>query len=692
MKTVILAEKPDQAKKYAEALGETTRGNGYIVVSTPILDGEVIVTWGIGHLVGLSAPEKYGDQYKKWSMDNLPFIPSKMLYEVTESTKNQFIQARKQLETADLIVVGTDPDREGEHIAYSIFSQCSSKVQNTPKKRLWINSMVPSEIQRGFKNLKEGKETFNYHVEAKTRQVSDYLVGMNFTRYFTLLAQSKGLRGVYSVGRVQTPCNSLVVENDLAIKNFKVETFYKIFGTIEKENKAVKFVNDSKYKDKEELAEAMRKYGLTQPTQTKIKSVTKEMKAKKAPKLFNLGGIQSYANKKWKYGLDTTLKIVQSLYAEGYLSYPRTDCNLITTNEFEYLKSNIENYKQLLGLRFTNANLEPRKQYVDNTKVLEHYAIIPTDKLPDISLLKEEQRNIYNAVVRNTVLMFAEDYLYESTVVKVDINGLQFTAKGNVPKRLGWTEVENPEIDKKEKEENVTLPGFSEGEIVTFNPKSEKGETTPPTRLTESSLGGKGSLMEKLDLGTPATRSNVIATLIQREYIKVENTKLYPTEKGVFLYDLTKGILIGKPEMTANWEKYLKTIGTGQGKQEEFLSKIDQFIHQTLVDLKKQKISTESIDKVKNSRFLEYGDYLVEEKAKVYSCKHKKTNNQFVIFKIMSGKKLTNNQVKQLLEKGKTSLIKGFISKKETKYDAYLVLKDGSISFEYPANPKSGSK
>lgn len=183
---------------------------------------------------------------------------------------------------------------------------------------------------------------------------------------------------------------------------------------------------------------------------------------------------------------------------------------------------------------------------------------IPTTKLPDISSLKEEQRNIYSAVVRNTVLMFAADYQYESTVIKIDVNGLLFTAKGNVPKQLGWTEIEKIEVDKKDEEKNILLPEFSEGETVTFNPKSEEGKTTPPSRLTESSLGGNGSMMEKLGLGTPATCSSVIAILITRDYIKVENTKLYPTEKGILLYGLTKDILIEKPEMTANWENYLK--------------------------------------------------------------------------------------------------------------------------------------
>lgn len=688
LKTVILAEKPDQGKKYANALGIIKRGQGYFDVKTDILPGEVIVTWGIGHLVGLAPMNKYGEQYEKWNMNNLPFQPEKMIYEVNGKTKDQFNAVKRQLESADQIVIATDPDREGENIAYSIISKCSPKVRNTPKKRLWINSMVDKEIQRGFQNLKDSKETYNYYKEAQTRQISDYLVGMNFTQFFTLLTQSKGLTGVYSLGRVQTPTNSLVCENDLAIKNFKEETFYKLYGIVLKENQKVKFTNDTKYKTKDELINAVNMYQLDQPKQTTIKTAKKELRAKKAPKLFNLGGIQSYANKKWKYSLDQSLKIIQSLYQEGFLSYPRTDCDLITTNEFEYLKANLEQYKQLIGLSFKNGNMEPRKEYVNNAKVLEHYAIIPTEKLPNLTSLSEPQRNIYQAVVRNTLLMFADDYVYESTTVTIDMNGMAFTAKGNVPKRAGWTSVEKPEED--EKEEILTLPEFTEGEKVLFDPKSEEGKTKPPTRLTEATLGGKGGMMDKLGLGTPATRSSIVKTLIDREYIKVEKTKLYPTEKGLLLYDLTKEILLGSPEMTAKWEEYLKKIGTGQGTQQTFLKNINNFISGTLNELKKKEISTEKIQHVKDSGKIEMGNYLVVERQKVYECVNKSNkDDKIVIYKSISGKKVTPNQVKQLLEIGKTPVIKGFTSKAGKKFDAYLVLNDGRVSMEFPEKKKT---
>lgn len=678
MKTVILAEKPDQAKKYANALGTVKKGNGYFNVSTSILEGDVVVTWGIGHLVGLASMSKYGEQYKKWDMANLPFKPKKMIYEVNDKTKKQFFNVKKQLETSDLIIIATDPDREGENIAYSIFSKCSSKVKNIPKKRLWINSMVDKEIQRGFQSLKDSKETYNHYIEAQTRQISDYLVGMNFTQFFTLLAQSQGLQGVYSLGRVQTPCNSLVVQNNLSIKNFKEETYYKLYGEVEKDNKKIKFTNENKYFNIDELNSVIEKYGLNKPLKTNIVSVKKEIKTKKSPKLFNLGGIQSYANKKWKYSLDKTLSIVQSLYTEGYLSYPRTDCDLITTNEFEYLKANLGKYKKLLGVTFSNGNLKPRSRYVNNKKVLEHYALIPTEKIPNISELNTEQKNIYEAVVKNTILMFADDYEYESTTITIKIKDIDFMAKGKVEKELGWTKLEKINA----KEENTILPNFIEGEDALFIPGKEKGKTKAPGRLTESSLGGKGGLMDKLGLGTPATRSSIVKTLIDRKYIHVEKTKLYPTKKGELLYDFTKDILLGSPEMTAKWEEYLKQIGEGKGTQKNFLDNINNFIDKTLNDLKNKKINPEKIQSIKNSNKIKVGDYLVKEEKNLYRCFYK-DNLHIIIFKNILGKTITKTNVKQLLKKGKTSLIKGFTSKKGKKFNAYLILHEGKIKFEF---------
>jgi len=679
MKTVILAEKPDQARKYAQALGETKNNKGYIDVTSPIIPGDVVVTWGIGHLVELAPFEAYDERFKKWNLADCPFLPESPIYQVPEKTKAQFYAVKLQLETADHIIVATDPDREGENIAYSIFSACSRKVQDMPKQRLWINSMVKSEIQRGFKNLKDGKETYPFYIEAQTRQISDWLVGMNFTRIFTVLSHHNGLKGVYSIGRVQTPCNALVVENDLEIRNFKPETFYRLQGLVNKDDKVVRFTNPAKYKTKEEMQAAVQKHQLTNPFRARIESVKREQKAKRAPKLYNLGGIQGHANKKWKYSLDKTLKVIQSLYQRGYLSYPRTDCDLITTNEFDYLREHLDAYMAAAGVSFKKANMEPRKEYVNNDKVLEHYAIIPTVSIPEVGALPEEEQNIYLAVVRNTILMFAEDYIYETTIVVVDRNGMAFTAKGNVPVVPGWTQIE--ELEEKD-EKTDKLPAFMEGEEILFIPKIEKDVTKPPVRLTEAKLGGKGGIMDKLSLGTPATRASIIKTLIDRGYVRVEKTKLFPTEKGILLYDNTKDTLLGKPEMTQQWEGFLVNIGKDkvgpEARQKKFLGNIHAFCRDAGEKLKASH--------ARQAVTRQISGYVVEETGGAYNVKAGQTS--FVIWKTIAGKNITEVYVKQLLEKGRTSLISGFKSKTGKDFKAYLVLADNKVEMEFKRTAK----
>jgi len=340
----------------------------------------------------------------------------------------------------------------------------------------------------------------------------------------------------------------------------------------------------------------------------------------------------------------------------------------------------------ICGVSFKPTNVEPRKEYVNNDKVLEHYAIIPTVSIPSVAGLSADEQNIYLAVVRNTVLMFAEDYKYESTVVSVDINGMEFQASGTVPLNYGWTKIE--ELEEPE-DEQPKLPPFSEGETVLFNPNSEEGVTKEPARLTEAKLGGKGGVMDKLNLGTPATRSGIIKTLIDREYIRVEKTKLYPTEKGILLYENTKDTLLGKPEMTQKWEEALAKIGKDKADckkgQEVFLKNIREFCGKTAEALKCKGISDEQAHHVKQAGEKYIGLYTVTESPKAYNVKS--AAGAFPIWKTVSGKKLTEAHVKQLLEKGRTGLIKGFKSKKGKSFDAHLVLCEGKVTFEF-ANKK----
>lgn len=701
MAVVILAEKPDQGKKFATALaGKTPVNKGGKYEFRSELFGDTIVTWGIGHLVGLSLPEKYEWLPSKdsWSLSNVPFLPKEkeMKYEVSKGKNQQFTTVKSCLENADMIIIATDPDREGENIAYNIFKLCKKSIFNIPMKRLWINSLVKSEIVKGFKNLREANETVSYFKEANARQIADYLVGMNYTELFTLKLQEKGVQGVVSVGRVQTPVNTLVVENDLAIKEFKSEKFKVIEClTRDKEPQTI-FKNSQEYFDMAEFEEVTKKFGLDSASKGIIKSIEVTQKQTEPQKLFSLGGIQEYANTRWKYSSKKTTKVIQDLYDRGFLSYPRTDSELITTSEFEYLKDNLNSYKELLGLEVATPCLEANKRFVNNEKVLEHYALIPTMELPKLEQLNDEERNIYEIILKRTCLMFAEPYKYENTKVILDVNGLEFQASGNVPVSLGWKQVDQNIDEKTADKEDITLPKFYEGENIQIEVCFREKWTKEPKRLTEGKLVGKRGIMAKLGLGTPATRSSIVETLIAREYIKIENTKVYPTAKGYLLWDLTKNkdLLIGKPETTAQWEQALSKIAKQQYTREEFLKNIYKYVDVTVQSLKNSEFDSVYLEDSTKQNVHEVNDYLIEEKPKVFEITKKSTDDKFIIFKNISNKKINLKTVEELLKNGRTKKpISGFKSKNNKKFSAVLIFdeKEKKISMEFDNGNKENS-
>lgn len=679
MATVILAEKPDQAEKFAFALADKKipKSGGKFEFQSEVF-GDTIVTWGIGHLVGLSMPEKYEwlPNKEKWDLANLPFLPKmdELKYEVSKGKSQQFSVVKACLENADQIVIATDPDREGENIAYNIFKLCKQSIFKKPMKRLWINSLVKSEIIKGFRNLRNAEETISFFEEANARQIADYLVGMNYTELYTLKLQQKGLSGVVSLGRVQTPVNTLVVENDLSIKNFKAEK-YKVIEchTVDREPKVI-FKNSREYFNLDEFEADTKKYGLDSASIGIVKSVEKTLKQVEPQKLFSLGGIQEYANSRWKYPSKKTDKIIQSLYDRGYLSYPRTDSELITTSEFEYLKANLNAYKDLLNINVETPCLEPNKRFVDNAKVLEHYALIPTTELPDISSFSTEERNIYEAVAKRACMMFAQPYKYENTKVVLDVNGLDFQATGNVQISIGWKKVDKP-LDDNDNDDSK-LPPFVEGEEVNISVKFIDKFTKEPKRLTEGKLVGKTGIMAKLGLGTPATRSSIVDTLQSRGYIKVENTKVYPTPKGYLLWDLTKNknLLIGKPETTAQWEDFLGKIAQKSYTREDFLRNIYKYINVTVQELKETDFQSKFLNQSITQDFYEFGDYLVEEKEKIFVVRKKEDDSSFTIYKTIAEKKIGIKVVEELLTNGRTSKLTGFKSKNKKPFNATLVL------------------
>jgi len=368
---LVLAEKPSQAKAYADAFHHTKKQDGFIEVTDDrFFQEKAFITWGYGHLVELISPEQYNDAWKKWRLDQLPMFPEEFQFQVSKDKKKQFNIVKRLLNDSAEIIVATDCDREGENIARSIITLAGAS--NKPTKRLWINSLEVDEIQKGFRHLNSGNNYLSLYKEAQTRQFSDWLVGMNASRLYTLLLQQRGMKGAFSVGRVQTATLYLLYKRQKEIEEFVSQPYFTFQGLVEVQNGSFEAKHKRRFATKDEAQNVLEEKGIsTGMNGGMIQNVKKEMKKTKSPKLHSLSSLQSTANKKWKYSPSDVLKIAQSLYDKKVLSYPRTDSHLITDSEFAYIKNNLSNYQECIGVRVDVVYPDAQKRHVDGSKVAE---------------------------------------------------------------------------------------------------------------------------------------------------------------------------------------------------------------------------------------------------------------------------------------------------------------------------------
>ncbi|MEB7040102.1 type IA DNA topoisomerase [Staphylococcus gallinarum] len=695
MTTVIFAEKPSQARDYANALGIKKKHKEYIEIQDSDIISNAIVTWGYGHLVELKLPNDYKEPINNWDINNLPFKPEPFEFKVGKDKNSQFNAVKKLFKDADLIINATDIDREGSNIFYSTLKLTG--ISGKPIKRLWINSTVDSEIIKGFKNLKDNKQDYQSYQEAYARQISDYLIGMNLSPLYTNVFRTQGLNETFSIGRVQTPTLCMIYERELAIKNFKPETFYEVIGEFKANNGNYKGKAKIKAFDKKEIFELENKYHLSTTKEGKINKVQTQEKKQQSPKLHSLSTLQTKINKQYKYGTEKTKKIVQKLYESKILSYPRTDSNLITEEEFNYLKGNLNELKAVYQKDFNVAYTEPRKRYVDGSKVQEHYAIIPTSKTPTketIDKLSQDEMNVLNEVVNTTLSMFAEDYIYDETTVETDVNGLIFHTKGTVEKNTGWKLLFKDKTETNKSDENK-LPELQTNEIVQAEIKTQEGVTKPPKPYTEGELitlmktcgkslddeEASNILKDVQGLGTEATRDSIIKGLKTKQYVKIISNKVAITEKGKLLCESVKGSLLSSPTMTAEWEKRLKYIGQGQANVNGFIDVTMKFIQKELTQYNEktknvdvQKHVEKAIDENTVGQCPNCNSGQLTDKGKVIKC----SNCDQVFFKNFFKKKIPDKQLKALVTKGKTTQKLKFKSKAGKPYDAYLKLEHDS--------------
>jgi len=592
-KILVLAEKPSVGKELARVLGSTQSRDGHIV------GPKYIITWALGHLVTLADPDHYDDKYKKWALETLPMIPKKMDLVVIKQTSKQYATVKALLKNPEIdeLVIATDAGREGELVARWIIQKAGFKK---PIKRLWISSQTDKAIKEGFSALKPGKDYENLFQSALSRAEADWLVGLNVTRALTCKYNAQ-----LSAGRVQTPTLAMIVQRENEIRAFVPREFYNIVALLNgfqvtwKDRKT----SNGRIFEKTRADEIIKKCSGQSCT---IKDVKKELKREPSPLLYDLTELQRDANKRYGFSAKDTLNHMQKLYEQHkLLTYPRTDSRHLTTDILPTLKDRLKSISIGAYSPFAAAILRSpivsNKRFVDDAKVSDHHAIIPTEQFVDLSRLSPDERRVYDLVVKRFLAVLSPDFVYEKTTVSADIAGELFTASGKIIQSKGWKSIydtagadvsDDEGLDEESSEEREqSLPNINKGDSFQVkNLKANTGKTSPPARYTEatllSAMEHPGKFIENAEMrgimdntkgiGTPATRADIIEKLFNTNYIERRGKYIFPLSKGEQLIAIVPEDL-KSPELTANWEQKLALISKGTVKSAIFDQEIRNY-------------------------------------------------------------------------------------------------------------------
>ncbi|WP_227936817.1 DNA topoisomerase III [Alkalihalobacillus deserti] len=703
---VIIAEKPDQGVKLAAPFPSIKR-TGYIEIKeTSQFPNGAYVTWAIGHLCELIPPEMYDQKWKAWKLETLPILPEQFQHQISKGKAKQFQVIKKlvvQSSVTEIIMAG-DAGREGELIVRLILNQC--RVQK-PLKRLWLSSLTQAAVEEGFKSLRSEEDTRPLYFEALSRACADWLVGMNASRAYTLLLQQKGIHDVFSTGRVQTPTLALIVKREKEIETFKPVPFWEVIGKFSIEGKKYEGTWHKEGETRLDSAEMASKIaGFCEGKPASIVDVKVEEKRYKPPFLPTLSSLQTTANQRFKYSPKLTLDIAQKLYVKGYISYPRTDSPFVTKGEaitfptiLKALSTKPE-FASFFPLSITS--LIGNQRFVNEKKVTDHYAIIPTEQIPNLEKLSTEEKNIYVLVVRSLMAAHEEDAIISTTKVETLVDQrATFQSKGKMIKQVGWRKIIYS--DKKSEKEEKFLPSLESGEQgLVANIKTKESITQPPKRYTEGQLinvmktAGRQItdtelekvLMESQGLGTEATRAGIINILKDRGYMVVTKNTVYPTEKGRLLIEALGSSLLTSAEMTAKWEQRLREIGKGEASHTVFMDQTKKLVNHILQEAENQVRSWDfsNFDISSMQKKPKKGKRIatsvgkcpicggaVLDRGTFYGCSQYNTNNcRFTISKTILKKKIRQKDVKQLLMNGRSELIQGFVKDDKT-FQARLV-------------------
>ena len=689
---VCIAEKPSVAREIANILGAKTKRDGYY-------EGNgYAVTYTFGHLCTLLEPKDYKPHWKSWDLNNLPMLPERFDTKVTGDAgiKKQFNIVKALFEKADVVINCGDAGTEGELIQRWVINQCKYKGK---VQRLWISSLTEEAIKEGFNNLESSEKYDNLYYAGYSRAIGDWLLGLNATRLYTV--KFGGYKQVLSVGRVQTPTLAMLVNRYFEIKNFKPQPYWELQTTYR--NTLFNY-EDGRFLKKEDgqiLADKVAQ------SDFEIVSVTKKKGKEYAPKLFDLTGLQVYCNNKFGFSADETLKMVQKLYEMKVVTYPRVDTTFLPNDMYPKVHgilSKLTNYSELTQ-PLLGQKIKKTKRVFDDKKVTDHHAIIPTGIQ---SNLQYNQQQVYDIITKRFIAVFYPDADVSNTSVIGKAADVPFKTTGKEIINKGWKVVFETKESKLKKElnEQLTLPSFVKGEKGKHEPSFLEKETKPPRDYTEASLlrametAGKQvdddemrELMKENGIGRPSTRASIIETLFRRKYIERKKKLVLPTQTGIDLINIIDNELLKSAELTGRWEKRLKEIERGEFNAGTFINNmkkmVDELVYEVRSNTVKKRISSNDIaNELKqsaNKKEITSSSRPRKDKKSVtgktcpkcatgtllkgstaYGCSGYKNNCDVKIpFKIYD-KKLSENQIIRLIDKGCTTNLKGFKKDNET--------------------------
>jgi DNA topoisomerase-3 len=690
---------------------------------------DYVITWAVGHLVQLAEPEEYDERWKRWRMADLPIVPPDGFKLVPRDSKSKkqlkLIETLLKRDDIDKIINACDAGREGELIfAYvyeSVFGESgTSREAPKPVERLWISSMTKAAIREGFERLRPGTQMQHLEDAARSRSEADWLVGMNATRAATIRGRA-WVGGVVSLGRVQTPTLAMIVKREREIQAFVPEPYRLVHATFQPPYQGLWFEGDETriFGDLERADRIVAKVSAQDGT---IEKVERKEQSERAPLLYDLTSLQRDANRRYGFSARRTLQAAQSLYeGKKAITYPRTSSRFLSGDMVPQLKPTAATLQPIGDYRAAaeyvlGLDQLPLQRVVNDAKVDDHHAIIPTDIDHDMEALTPDERRVFDLVARRFLAVFHPPARYARTTVITNVEEERFRTRGKVTLEAGWRAVYGLEPDQERQAEDETeggeIPALQEGQTVRcIAAEIEEKMTRPPPRYTEATLlsametAGKlvddeelREAMKESGLGTPATRAETIETLIRREYIERVGKDLQATPKGIQVVTMLEEHKLTSPELTGDWEHKLSDIEHGRGDRNTFMKGIAEFARETvdqIAALDKEKLRPERVELGLCPRCGAETGEIIRENSKAYGCTSWKSREEvgcgFVIWKRVAGRTLTPEIARQLIEERRTrEVLSGFRSRNGKPFRARLVLNDeDKIEFEFPVRAQS---